>query len=65
VLAFTRQLGNERLLAGFNLSAQAATADLPRVLSGQALGGHGLPEGSLEGARLTLPAPGVLFSRLA
>jgi alpha-glucosidase len=65
VLAFTRQLGNERLLAGFNLSAQAATADLPRVLSGQALGGHGLPEGSLEGARLTLPAHGVLFSRLA
>jgi alpha-glucosidase len=65
VLAFTRKLGDERLLVAFNLSPQGATAELPRVLSGAALSGHGLPEGKLEGARLTIPAHGVLFCRLA
>jgi alpha-glucosidase len=65
VLAFTRQLGDERLLVAFNLSPQGAAVELPRVYSGAALSGHGLPEGKLEGARLTIPAHGVLFSRLA
>jgi alpha-glucosidase len=65
VLAFTRRLGDERLLVAFNLSPQAASAELPRVLSGTALSGHGLPEGKLEGARLAIPAHGVLFCRLA
>ena len=64
VLAFTRQFGDERLLVAFNLSPQAATAELPGVQSGQTVSGHGLPEGKLEGARLTLPAHGVLYSRL-
>src|SRR5258706_5073690 len=64
-LAFTRQLGNERLLVAFNLSPQAASAELPRVLSGAALGGHGLPEGKLQGAQLSIPTHGALFSRLA
>jgi len=65
VLAFTRQLGGERLLVAFNLSAQAASAELPRVLTGTALSGHGLPEGKLQGARLSIPPHGVLYSRLA
>ncbi len=65
VLAFTRSSGDERLLVAFNLSPQDAGAELPRVYSGTPLSGHGLPEGKLEGARLTIPAHGVLFSRLA
>ena len=65
VLAFTRQLGSERLLVAFNLSAQEASAELPRVLAGIAVSGHGLPEGKLQGTRLTMPPHGALFSRLA
>ncbi len=64
VLAFTRHYNGERLLAAFNLSAQDATADLPRVRSGAALGGHGLPEGKLEGARLAIPPHGVVYCKL-
>ena len=65
VLAFTRHYDGERLLAAFNLSTQEATADLPRVRSGASLSGHGLPEGKLEGARLTIPPHGVVYLRLA
>ncbi len=65
MLAFTRHYKGERLLVAFNLSAQSAAADLPRVLAGTALGGHGLPEGKLEGARLTLPPHGVVYARLS
>lgn len=64
VLAFTRRLGKDQLLVAFNLSPKNVTADLPRVMSGQPLSGHGLPEGHLQGARLTLPPHGVLFIRL-
>ena len=64
VLAFTRTLGKEQLLVAFNLSDHNVAADLPRVMAGQALSGHGLPEGHLEGARLTLPPHGVLYLRL-
>jgi alpha-glucosidase len=65
VLAFTRHYEGERILAAFNLSVKQATADLPRVFAGTPLAGHGLPEGKLEGARLTLPPHGVLYLRLA
>jgi alpha-glucosidase len=64
VLAFTRRLGKEQLLVAFNLSAKNVAADLPRAMSGQPVSGHGLPEGLLQGARLTLPPHGVLFIRL-
>jgi alpha-glucosidase len=64
VLAFIRRLGEEQLLAAFNLSAQPASADLPKVMAGRPSGGHGLPEGRLEGAHLTLPPHGVLFIQL-
>ena len=64
VLAFTRHYNGERLLAAFNLSAQHASADLPRVLAGAVLSGHGLPEGKLEGARLAIPPHGVVYCRL-
>jgi alpha-glucosidase len=64
VLAFTRSYGREQLLVAFNLSPCSAVGDLPRLMSGQPLSGHGLPEGRLEGARLTLPAHGALYLRL-
>jgi alpha-glucosidase len=64
VLAFTRSFGDEKLLVAFNLSPHNAVGDLPRLMSGQMLSGHGLPEGRLEGARLTLPPHGVLYLRL-
>jgi alpha-glucosidase len=64
VLAFTRQCAEERLLVAFNLSPHAVAADLPREFSGHPINGHGLPEGKLEGARLSIPSHGVLFSRL-
>ena len=65
VLAFTRHHKGERMLVAFNLSAQTATAELPRLPGGLPVSGHGLPEGKLEGARLTIPPRGVLFYRLA
>ncbi|MDE2219988.1 MAG: alpha-glucosidase C-terminal domain-containing protein, partial [Gammaproteobacteria bacterium] len=65
VLAFTRHYEGERILAAFNLSTRAATAELPRVLAGTPLAGHGLPDGRLEGARLAIPPHGVLYVRLA
>ena len=65
VLAFTRHHKGERMLAAFNLSAQTATAELPRPPGGLPAGGHGLPEGKLEGERLTMPPHSVLFYRLA
>ncbi|MGB8694269.1 MAG: alpha-glucosidase family protein [Steroidobacteraceae bacterium] len=64
VLAFTRRLGKEQLLVAFNLSPNNVSADLPRVMPGQPVSGHGLPEGLLQGARLTLPPHGVLFMQL-
>jgi len=65
VLAFTRRHEGERLLAAFNLSAQSASAELPRAFAGAPLTGHGLPEGKLAGTRLTLPPHGVYYGRLA
>ena len=64
VLAFTRQFGDERLLVAFNLSAQPVKTALPVALSAIPLAGHGLPEGNLEGALLSIPPHGVVFCRL-
>src|SRR5262249_35670804 len=65
ILGFTRHYNGERLLAAFNLSAQHATADLPRVFAHAPISGHGLPEGKLEGARLSIPPHGVVYCRLS
>jgi alpha-glucosidase len=64
VLVFTRRHADEALLVAFNLSDQPASALLPRALAAQPVGGHGLPEGQLEGAQLTLPPHGVLYAQL-
>jgi alpha-glucosidase len=65
VLAFTRRLDGERILAAFNLSAAPALAHLREVSGGKTLTGHGLPEGQLAQGRLTLPPHGVLFSGIS
>jgi alpha-glucosidase len=61
VLAFRRSLRQERLIAVFNLRNSAAEFSSQELLGARAVSGHGLPEGSLSGARLSLPAHGVFF----
>lgn len=63
VLAFERRLGEERILAAFNLDNRTTAIELPELTGLVPLGGHGLPEGRLYGARLELPAHGVFFGR--
>jgi alpha-glucosidase len=65
VLVFTRRLHDEGILAAFNLSPQPQSLELAGVQGGATLTGHGLPEGSLQGNRLSLPVHGALFTRLA
>ncbi|MBD8879992.1 alpha-glucosidase [Rhodanobacter sp. 7MK24] len=64
VLAFVRELGDERLLAVFNLSAAAVECAPPLSDALQPLQGHGLVEGAMNGGRLSLPAHGSLFARV-
>ena len=64
VLAFVRELGEERVLAAFNLGAEAAECELPPIGELQLLQGHGLASGTLDGGRLRLPAHGSLFARV-
>ncbi|HET7561030.1 MAG TPA: alpha-glucosidase family protein [Rhodanobacteraceae bacterium] len=64
VLAFTRSADAENLLVAFNLSDHAAELELPPLGKIQPLQGHGLREGTLDGARLQLPAYGALFAAL-
>lgn len=62
VLAFVRRFNDQRLLVVFNLSADAVEWRLPGGFDAQALGGHGLVEGRLEGALLRLPARGAFYA---
>jgi alpha-glucosidase len=64
-LAFVRSDAGESLLAAFNLSDQPTSVVMPRAHGAQLLDGHGLPSGRIEGTRITLPAYGVLYARLA
>jgi alpha-glucosidase len=65
VLSFRRRLGAEMLWVGFNLGDTAAVVSFDDLAGAEALSGHGLPEGSIEGARLALPPHGVFFGRLS
>jgi alpha-glucosidase len=65
VLAFRRFDDQDALLAAFNLSPEPASVALPGITVNRALGGHGLPEGRIESATLTLPGHGVAFFQLA
>ena len=65
VLVFMRDFEGSRILVAFNLSDAPAAVELSADYRGSVLSGHGLPEGSLAGRTLSLPAAGVLFYRLA
>ena len=64
VLAFVRELGEERVLVVFNLSAAPVEFALPLPGELQPLEGHGLLAGTLADERLRLPANGSLFARV-
>ena len=49
----------------FNLSDAATDVTLPSIRGAQALHGHGLHEGTLDGEHVHLPACGALFASLA
>jgi alpha-glucosidase len=65
VLVFRRFDARDSVLAAFNLSAEPASAALPGLVVGRAIGGHGLPEGAFAGGNLTLPGHGVAFFQLS
>ena len=62
VLAFTRTLEEQRVLAVFNLSAQAVRWTLPPDLQVRAMDEHGLPSGEAANGELMLPAHGVFYA---
>ena len=65
VLAFTRRLNGQTVLAAFNLGGALQRVELP--LSGQlhALSGHGLTAGRLEDRAMLLPGHGVIFAAIS
>ena len=65
VLAFRRFDASGSILVAFNLSGELASIALPGLAVREAIGGHGLPEGSFESATLQLPGHGVAFFTLA
>lgn len=66
VLAFTRHLDGQTVLAVFNLSDAAIDLRLPTAPGPlRPLGGHGLLQGHLEGGQLQLPGYGVWFASVA
>jgi alpha-glucosidase len=65
VLAFRRFDASDAILAAFNLSDAPASVALPGLVIGEALGGHGLPEGRVANATVDLPPHGVAFCRLS
>jgi alpha-glucosidase len=65
VLAFTRRLEDQTILAVFNLGGNVRQIDLPLTGRLRALPGHGLTAGRLEERQVTLPGHGVLFATIA
>ncbi|MEJ0088076.1 MAG: alpha-glucosidase family protein [Pseudomonadota bacterium] len=65
ILAFRRYDKADAILVAFNLSPAPASIPLPGLDIGAALGGHGLPEGAIASATLSLPGHGVAFFQLA
>ena len=61
VLAFWRRDVGQQLIAVFNLRNAAVEVATPELQGVVPLEGHGLPSGTLAGARLTLPSHGVFF----
>jgi len=65
VLAFRRFDAHGAVLAAFNLSGEPASVSLPGLQVREAIGGHGLPQGTFANATLQLPGHGVAFFTLA
>ena len=65
LLAFTRTLDSQSILAAFNLSERPQTADLPSLGPISPLDDHGLSAGRVFGRKLELPGHGVFFCRVA
>lgn len=64
LLAFTRHLQGQTVLAVFNLSEDARQSALPALGKMRPLEGHGLPPGRIEGQMLHLPGYGAVFASL-
>ena len=64
VLAFTRTLDGQSVLAAFNLSAQPASLDVSALAGLTPLDGHGLAQGIIEGGTLHLPGHAVMYGAL-
>jgi alpha-glucosidase len=62
VFAFERSYGDEKILAAFNLSADAVDASTTEFSAWRQIGSTGLPEGELVRGRLRLPAHGAVFA---
>jgi alpha-glucosidase len=64
VLAFTRTLDGETVLAAFNLGAQPMSLDVSMLGKLSPLDGHGLAQGAFAGGTLQLPAHAVAYARI-
>ena len=64
LLAFTRSLNGDTMLAVFNLGSDAVQAEVPLDGRLRALAGHGLAAGRIAGRAMHLPGHGVLFATL-
>ncbi len=65
LLAFTRTLDSQSILAVFNLSDRPQAAALPALGPITPLETHGLSAGRVAGGRIELPGHGVLFAHVA
>ncbi|HXR94225.1 MAG TPA: alpha-glucosidase C-terminal domain-containing protein, partial [Steroidobacteraceae bacterium] len=65
VLAFTRTLDSQAILAAFNLSNRPQAVSLPALAPITPLEDHGLSAGRVSGRTLELPAHGVFFGHVA
>jgi alpha-glucosidase len=65
VLAFTRSLDSECIVAAFNLADRPQAAALPALGPIAPLDDHGLSAGRVCGRNLELPPHGVFFARVA
>jgi len=64
VLAFTRTLGDERVLVVFNLSNGAVAWPLPAGIAPRVIDDHGLRSGEAVDGELRLPPHGMFFARI-
>ena len=65
MLAFTRTLDSQSMVAAFNLSDRPQAATLPALGPVIPLDDHGLSAGRVSGLKLELPPHGVFFAHVA